>query len=1055
MQKTAFSIYDASAGSGKTYTLVKEYLKIILLSKKPDAYRNILAITFTNKAVHEMKSRVVENLSEFAKENPSEKAVQLMQNIQLETGLSLATITEKAKNIIKNLIHNYASFDISTIDKFTHKVIRAFAHDLNLPITFDVSLDTENLLNEAVDAIIAEAGNDETLTNLLVDFTMEKTDDDKSWDVSREIMETGKLILNENNREEITHFQNKKIEDFTIIKNKLNALSDEIENECVNLAIEALALIESNGIDMKSFSGGYFPKHLVSIQEKKFNPNNKTYHEAEDIKINKTAKDSAQMESIVPNLLAILATIYAKFEKKNFYEAFLKNITPLSLLNTLSNELTKIQKEQNILSISEFNKLINEQIQNQPAPFIYERLGEKYRHFFIDEFQDTSEMQWQNLIPLIDNALSSEDLNGERGSLLLVGDPKQSIYRWRGGKAEQFIELSKDKNPFANPDKKLFSLERNYRSYSQIIEFNNDFFKFLSNEFENEDYKDLYANHSHQKTNDKNGGYVSISFLPKYEKNTENYGEETTEKEDLFLEATLKTIEKVKSNGFANKDIVILTRKKNQGTAIANFLTEKGIPILSSESLLLGSSSEIQFIIHFLNYLKNKNNLEAKAHFLYYLAQKNKENIAVHDFISNGMEQKQEVDFQKWLLDFNIEISFANIRKKSLYEAVELIISKAISVEKRNAYVQYFLDIVLERDLKSQAGISDFLNYWETQKEKVSIPSPEGNDAIRIMTIHKSKGLEFPVVIFPFASENYSQNKGEKIWITADEEMVGLPKALVSKTAAVENFGETASLIYKQKTQEDLLDNVNVLYVALTRAEEQLHIISEMQSISKTSGEYPNNMASFFIKFLISQHQFDENKLEYDFGNDKRISKEKPFEDSSKIIPQLTDILNPKNIKIAQRESLMWNTTQQKAIEYGNILHEILSFVKTQNDVDLALTKAIENGLIIASQRETVEKTIIEIINHPGLIDFFTEENIILNEKTIIQKEGNLIKPDRMVLTSTNEIYLLDYKTGSHQSKYTKQLENYQEAIEKMNYRVTKKALVYIGETLEVVFLLK
>ena len=228
MQKPAFSIYDASAGSGKTYTLVKEYLKIILLSKKPDAYRNILAITFTNKAVHEMKSRVVESLSEFAKENPSSKALQLMQDIQRETGLSLATITEKAKSIIKNLIHNYAAFDISTIDKFTHKVIRAFAHDLNLPITFEVSLDTENLLTEAVDAIIAEAGNDETLTNLLVDFTMEKTDDDKSWDISREIMDTGKLILNENNREEITHFQNKTITEFIEIKNKLTDMGAEV-----------------------------------------------------------------------------------------------------------------------------------------------------------------------------------------------------------------------------------------------------------------------------------------------------------------------------------------------------------------------------------------------------------------------------------------------------------------------------------------------------------------------------------------------------------------------------------------------------------------------------------------------------------------------------------------------------------------------------------------------------------------------------------------------------------------------------------------------------------
>lgn len=1054
MIKPAFSIYDASAGSGKTYTLVKEYLKIILLSKNPDAYRNILAITFTNKAVHEMKSRVVDSLSEFAKDNPSEKAAFLMQNIQAETGLSKDSISEKAKSIIKNLIHNYTSFDISTIDKFTHKVIRAFAHDLNLPITFDVSLDTDNLLNETVDAIIAEAGNDETLTKLLVDFTMEKTDDDKSWDISKEIMETGKLILNENNREEITHFNNKTIIEFIEIKNKLTELRIQLEEECANLAIEALTLIENKGIDLKSFSGGFFPKHLVSIQEKKFNPMNKTYHEFEDIKINKTAKDTAIIESIIPNLLDIVNSVYTKMEKKNFYDAFLKNITPLSLLNTLNNELNKIQKEQGILSITEFNKLIFEQIQNQPAPFIYERLGEKYRHFFIDEFQDTSEMQWQNLIPLIDNSLSSEDLNGERGSLMIVGDPKQSIYRWRGGKAEQFIELSKDKNPFVNPDKKLFSLERNYRSYSQVIEFNNDFFKFLSNEFENDSYKDLYANHSHQQFNDKKGGYVSISFLQKEEKpeyNSEETEEENLETNELFLEATLKTIEKIKENGFTNKEIAILTRKKKQGTAIANFLTEKGVPILSSESLLLESSSEVKFIVHFLYYLKNKSDIEAKAHFLYYLAQTNAKKTPIHDFIAQGMEQKQEVDFVRWLSSFEFEISFATIRKKSLYEAVEILISKLIPVDNRNAYVQYFLDIVLERDLKNQAGLSDFLLYWETQKEKLSIPSPEGNDAIRIMTIHKSKGLEFPVVIFPFANENYSKGPREKIWINADVETMGLPKVLIDKSSKIESFGEEASETYNQKKQEDLLDNINILYVALTRAEEQLYVISQMQGKSKTSGEYPNNMATLFIKFLLSQNEFDENKLHYEFGTNEKLSVEKIISKNTKSITQLEATLNPKNIKIAQRESLMWDTNQQKAIEYGNIIHEILSFVKTENDIDVALTKAIENGLIISSQQKEVEKAIREIVTHQELSEFFSENYTVLNEKTIIQKDGGLVKPDKMVIANKNEMYLLDYKTGEIQTKYQQQLENYQNALEKMGFKVTRKALVYIGETINVV----
>ena len=1047
MQKTAFSIYDASAGSGKTYTLVKEYLKIILLSKKQDAYRNILAITFTNKAVHEMKSRVVESLSEFAKDNPSDKALQLMQVINIETGLSLASITEKAKSIIKNLIHNYAAFDISTIDKFTHRVIRAFAHDLNLPITFEVTLDTENLLTEAVDAIIAEAGNDPELTKLLVDFTMEKTDDDKSWDVSRDIMETGKLILNENNREEITHFGNKKIEDFILIKNKLVELSESLKAEGVDLAKIALQLIENKGIDEKSFSAGHFPNHLKSIRDGNFNPRNKTYHEAEDVKINKTAGDREIIEAIIPDLLSILDSVYKIHQKIDFYEAFLKNITPLSLLNTVSNELNKIQKEQGILSISEFNKLIYDQIQNQPAPFIYERLGERYKNFFIDEFQDTSEMQWHNLIPLIDNSLSSEDLSGERGSLMIVGDPKQSIYRWRGGKAEQFIALSKDINPFVNPDKKLFSLETNWRSYSEIIGFNNDFFRFLSEEFTNEDYKDLYLNHSFQKENAKKGGYVNISFIPKAEK-VEFGEEENLAKNELYLEAILRTIHKAKSNGFRNKDIVILTRKKAHGTEAANYLTERGIPILSTESLLLGASSEVQGILSALSYLNNKNDLLAKANFLYYLSLE-QDRSGIHDFISAGMTLGNETEFEQWLNGFSIDFPFSNIRKKSLYEAAEIIISKIIPMQKRNAYVQYFLDLVLEHDLKKQSGITDFLNYWNTNSEKLSIPSPEGNDAVRIMTIHKSKGLEFPVVIFPFAEEDYSKGPKEKIWLNADEEQFGLPKVLVDKNSSVSGYGEDAALIYNQKKQEELLDDVNVLYVALTRAEEQLYIISGMQSPNK-EGNYPNNMASFFIRFL-EDKGFEESKFDYGFGNPLRLSVTKEIEDKTETIPQLSATLNPRSIKIAQRESLMWNTKQEQAIEYGNILHEILSFIKNKGDIDLALTKAIENGLIVSGQKEAVLKTIYQIVNHRELEAFFSDQNKILNEKTIIQKEGSLVKPDRMVLNNKNEIFLLDYKTGSHQAKYQMQLENYQNAIEKMGYKVTKKALVYIGETLEVV----
>ena len=1046
MKKPAFSIYNASAGSGKTYTLVKEYLKIILTSRKDDAYKNILAITFTNKAVHEMKSRIVDSLFDFTKENPLDKSIDLMKDISADTGLDLYTITEKSKAIIKNIIHNYAAFDISTIDKFTHKVIRSFAHDLDLPVNFDVSLDTENLLQEAIDAIVAQAGEDEVLTKLLVDFAMEKTDDDKSWDISNEIFTTGKLILNENYREEVVSLKGKKIPEFIALKKKLQELCDEIEKESAFLAGQILGMIDSNGIDVKSFSAGHFPNHLNSIQEKRFNPNNKTYHEPDDIKINKTAKDKTVIEGIVPQMLDILGLVYKKMEKKHFYEAFLKNITPLSLLNTVSNQLAKIQEEQSILSISEFNKLINEQIQNQPAPFIYERLGERYKHFFIDEFQDTSEMQWQNLIPLIDNALSSEDLQGNQGSLLIVGDPKQSIYRWRGGKAEQFIDLTKKKNyPFSNADFKVFNLESNYRSYDEVIHFNNDFFRFLANKFENEDYKDLYLNKSYQRINNKKGGFVTISFLSE----SEDVDDDEMSTSDLYLQKTGQTIQEILNKGFSLSDIVLLTRSNKHGVLLANYLTEHKIPVISSESLLLDSSSEVQFVLNVLQYLNDKKDKGALAHLLYYLIKNHTIDVEIHDFINRGIQFDDEDELQAWLKINGVNLDFKSIRRKSLYEVVENLILNGISVEKNNAYVQFFLDVVLERDVKYQMSIGDFLEYWEKSGSKLSVPSADGSDAIRIMTIHKSKGLEFPVVIFPFAEEDFTRTKGDKLWIKADEAEMGMPKALVAKNKDVQKFGEQANQVYNQKTQEDLLDNINVLYVALTRAEEQLYIISSNKQRNK-EGRLPNNLASYFIEFVEERADYDSNKVSYDFGSPERKSLVKRAVKNVEPIKVVNSVIRPESIKIAQREALMWGTPQQEAIEFGNMMHEVLSFVKSKNDVDLAIAKALESGLISLTQVDLVLETLQKIVHHPELDSFFSEDNQVFNERSILKRNAKMMIPDRVTLKE-RAVCLLDYKTGTHQEKYVKQIEEYEAVLEAMGFNVVKKTLLYIGEKLEVV----
>jgi ATP-dependent exoDNAse (exonuclease V) beta subunit len=1043
MQRPAFSLYDASAGSGKTYALTREYLRIILTAPRDDAYRNILALTFTNKAVHEMKTRIVDTLSAFAGDAPSGKALGMMQEIATATGMTLSGINAKARRIIRHLTHNYAAFDILTIDKFTHRVIRAFAHDLNLPVTFEVSLDTENLLAEAVDGLIAKAGEDEILTTLLVDFTMEKTDDDKSWDVSREIMETGRLILNENNRNELIHFSDKEIPQFMEIREKLREAARCLDEDCVRTAAEAIAKIEAHGIDPKSFSRGDFPNHLGYISRNELKKTHKKYRDPEDIRVNKGAPDRDLIDGLVPELLEMLAGVYRNHEKRDFYLAFLKNLTPLSLLNTVGRELKKIQQEQNVLSIAEFNKLIHDQIQGQPAPFIYERIGERYRHFFIDEFQDTSEMQWLNLIPLIDNATSAEDMSGERGSLMIVGDPKQSIYRWRGGKVEQFITLGKAYNPFNNKDKAIVSLDTNYRSYSEVIRFNNAFFKFLAEEFADPDYRALYAGRSHQKHTEKVGGYVEVSFIESES--------EDADKREAYARAILEKIQEAQKNGFGLRDIAILTRKRDQGVAVAQYLTQHGVPIISSETLLVANATEVRFMTNLMRYVRNAADLESKAGFLQYLAVNGTTDMPVHDFIHTGVYKTNECEFQSWLSDFGYDAVFSAIRRKSLYDAATVLIAAFVKPQNRNAYLQFFLDIVLEREAKGQAGIADFIDFWDANAEKFSIPSPEGENAVRIMTIHKSKGLEFPVVIFPFAEEHFASKPKDKLWLDADPDVFGLPRILVDNSKAVEDFGEAAASVYQQKKQEELLDIVNVLYVALTRAEEQLYVISAMNR--NQNGDLPQNLSSFFIGYLENCGLFDEAKMTYSLGDATRLSPSAAIVAEPIAIEPIARTLKPEAIKIAQRESLMWGTAQQEAIEYGNVVHEILSGIKVLADVDTAITVALESGLIAGLQEREVRDGLLRVIGHRELAGFFDASATILNEQAIIQSEGATLKPDRIVIKPGNEAWILDYKTGAHNQKYTAQLQGYQDALEKMGYRVTKKALVYIGENINVIHL--
>lgn len=1037
MERASFSVYNASAGSGKTHTLVKEYLKIVLSDSTDDAYKKILAITFTNKAVAEMKTRILSCLYAFSQPETPARFQAMLTQIAEETQLTEVFLKQKSQRIMKHIIHNYASFDISTIDKFTHKVIRSFAFDLNLPMSFEVSLESDELLQEAVDSVIAKAGHEEELTKVLIDFTLDKADDDKSWDITREIKEMGSLLLNENNREEIGLFADKTLADFVkardFLKEEIKLLTEQIKQEGKVIWEE----IHNKGIDVKSFSRGTFPNHILAIINDSDKIKDRKYLNFEEVAILKAAKDRETIEAILPSILKQLENVYSKLAKRSFYQAFLKNITPLSLLNFLGIEMEAIQSEKNMLSISQFNAIIHEEIQHQPAPFIYERLGERYRHFFIDEFQDTSEMQWSNLIPLIDNALAGED-QGVKGSLMIVGDPKQSIYRWRGGKAEQFIALSKSDNPFSNPDKEVVNLGRNYRSYAEVIQFNNSFFKEIASFFSQEDYQDIYANQSYQEINSKEGGYVQLQFIDPslIDKEAE------ISKDQLYLEATLTTIQDCVTRGFSFSDIVVLTRKRNHGVALANYLTENEIPIISSDSLLISNADEVRLIINVLRYIRNKDDKEAKALMLYYVANFIL-NEVVHDFIAEGLAIQTDTEFEQWLQQKGVILSFDQCRKKSLYEAVEIIIRAFFAEKATSSYVLYFLDIVLERTIKNQYGVNDFLTYWEENSKKFSIPTPEGKNAVQLMTIHKSKGLEFPVVIFPFAEEDYSRSPKDKLWVEFNEDIaIDMPKALVDTKVEVKEYSEFAEKLYEAKEQEELLDSINVLYVALTRAEEQLYIISREDLTTK--GEYKNNMSRFFIHFLKMVNKYTHGQLIYEFGNSERLSKYQAIEqEGNKQITSVEQLFDFNDIKIAEREALMWDTQVGEAIAYGNIIHRLMSYIDTNKDIEIAVQRALEEGLITTELKENFTKTIEQIIFHPDLKDYFTGGKVY-NERMIIGKnKGNQI-PDRVVIKE-KEVYLLDYKTGKPEEKYKQQIDQYQTSLEEMGYTVVKKVILYLG----------
>ncbi|SEP88233.1 ATP-dependent exoDNAse (exonuclease V) beta subunit (contains helicase and exonuclease domains) [Hyunsoonleella jejuensis] len=1035
-----FTIYNASAGSGKTYTLVKAYLKIVLSSKSQDVFKRILAITFTNKAVAEMKSRIIDTLKTFSDTSILKSSNNAMfVSLCSELNVSPEVLHLKSKVVLDTIIHNYAAFDISTIDGFTHRIIRTFAYDLKLPLNFEVELDQDALLNEAVDSLINKAGTDKQLTNILVDFAIEKADDDMSWDVSFDFNKIAKLLVNENDFPYINQLKDKTLDDFKALKTQIKKELKHTEHAVAEASQSALSLIGESGLEFSDFSGSYLPNHFQKLSAKNFEVNFTAKWQV-DLE-NKTLYPKRVTEHIALTIEQIQPQIVSVFNKTKqgvfhykFLKAFYKNITPLSVLNAINKELTLLKEEQNKMLISEFNSIISQEIKDQPTPFIYERIGEKFKHYFIDEFQDTSVKQWENLIPLVSNALSAEN-----GSLMLVGDAKQAIYRWRGGKAEQFINLfNADERPF-HMLQNVNNLDTNYRSFKEVVQFNNGLFSFVADVvFQNKDYAKLYER-AHQNPNSEKNGYVELTFLDI---------DKDEDRDDAFTTAVLNSISGSVSNGFEYADITVLVRKKSEGVAVANCLSENNIPILSSETLLIANSPEVTFVNNILTLLVQPENNEVKIEVLYFLS----EILPIedkHQFFVNHISLSIHKLFFA-LEGFDIYLDGELLSKLPLYDLVETITRSFNLIKHPNAYLQGYLDVVLDFYHKKGSSILEFLDFFSKKKDTLSIVSPEGKNAVQIMTIHKAKGLEFNVVIFPYADLDIYKDFEHKEWFSINESMyAGFSHTLLNFSSDFEHFGvQGLELFNKHKSQQEL-DNMNLLYVALTRAKEQLYIISKNDNDLK-EGAKSTKYSGLLINYLKHLDLWDDTNLTYSFGSEQ--TKRGITQENKLVIEQRTFVSNAKediNIKIVTKSGTLWNTEQQEAIEKGNLIHDILAKILTGDDIDRVLEEAYISSEITASQKEAIKTKIIEIVHHPELHTYYTSEYTIYNERDIITKTGEILRPDRLVLNEENKtVVIMDYKTGEVQKNHQKQLFEYQRSIEDMGYVVIKKILIYVNDTI-------
>ena len=1041
-------VYKASAGSGKTFTLAVEYIKHLI--RNPYAYRHILAVTFTNKATTEMKERILGQLYGIHTHDPQSEAYlnKLIDELQLPED----EIRMKAGKALSLMIHDYNHFRVETIDSFFQSVMRNLARELELGANLNIELDNTTALSEAVDSMIEKLDRHSPVLYQLLDYIEERIEDDKQWKVAHEIKEFGKNIFNEEYIEKGAQLR-KALENPDCIPNyrrMLKALEKEAVEQLKGFGDQFFGILEEHEVDVTDLSykesgvAGYFLKLQKGVTDDKIK-GTRVIDCMNDAKkwTGKSHKRKDEIISLAERELIPLLKTAEEFRGKNnriinSCQLSLRHVNNVQLLNHIDEEVRTLNQEKNRFLLADTNALLHNIVREGDPSFVFEKIGSNIRNVMIDEFQDTSRMQWDNFKLLLNEGLS------QGADSLIVGDVKQSIYRWRNGDWTILNGLKGHLGPFPIEEK---TLNTNRRSEAAIVQFNNEIFtsacQILNDMHKQEqgsectELKNAYQDVRQETNRETVRGSVKFTFLT--DKIDVSYQEET-------LQQLAEEVESMAQQGVSLNDMAILVRKNGVIPVVADYF-DKHTPyrIVSDEAFRLDASLAINMLMDAIRYLVEPRNSIAQAQ----LAIAYQNEVLHKDMDLNTLLLG---DLDEYLPSAFIE-EMDTLRLMPLLELLEKLtrIFQLSLIENQDAYLLSFYDHVNDYLQKHSSELTAFVKHWEEKLCFKTIPS--GNiEGIRILSIHKSKGLEFHTVFLPFCDWKLENERTSYIWCTPPEapfdELQLLPI----------NYGTNMNeSIYQNDYRKEKLqlwvDNLNLLYVAFTRPQCNLVVWCK----EKGSNTVSELLSSALVGTSCQTIESLDNCI-YQLGevcpsktsSSKKVSTNKLVQTPESIPVKLESLDTPIEFKQSNRSADFIDGEDDmsgKYIRQGQVMHSLFSMIRTPNDVPGAIARLRMEGIIESDKHEQQTLKLVNwALKHPQVKEWFSGEWSLYNECAILYRENGELqtrRPDR-VMMKDGEVIVVDFKFGKPYPEYNIQVKEYMDLLHGMGYEQVSGYLWYV-----------